>query len=340
MSRRFHCLAFAPELALAVALAGGAMTFVAVSPAGAVDGPTVTATAVTDITLATATLNGTVNPNGVPTSYYFVYEPESGLPSVTTPPTAVGSGTSPVAVSVEAIGLMPDATYWVWLYATDANNVTSKSNNVTFTTSDGTSPETSPGTSSGGSSGGSSGTTSGGSSGTTSGGSSGMTSGGSSGATSGGASGGASGTNALASPKAKAIAAATSLQRGLRSPKIVIDSAGIVLATAKPVTVPVKLTCAIASCSGTVWLQSAVSRTGLLASAPYRIANGKSAIVALRFTSTGRAVLAYVAKKPRTEILIATVKGGTRAEKRPLVSVRRKQRHQGQTITTRVPYFR
>ncbi|MFZ0058716.1 MAG: hypothetical protein WAL35_01555, partial [Acidimicrobiales bacterium] len=185
MPRRFRCLAFVPEWALAVALAGGAMTFIAVSPAGAVDGPTVTATAVTDITLATATLNGTVNPNGVPTSYYFVYEPESGLPSVTTPPTAVGSGTSPVAVSVEAIGLMPDATYWVWLYATDANNVTSKSNNVTFTTSDGTSPQTSPGTSSGGSSGGSSGTTSGGSPGTTSGGSSGTSSGGSSGTSSG-----------------------------------------------------------------------------------------------------------------------------------------------------------
>jgi hypothetical protein len=135
MPTRLRNAAAVPLLVLAAVLVAGLLDLVGASAAGAAEGPTVTATAVTNITLTTATLNGTVNPNGVSTNCYFVYEPTSGLPSVTTPPTLVGSGTSPVAVSADAYGLLPNANYWVWLYATNADGVTVQSDNVTFTAS-------------------------------------------------------------------------------------------------------------------------------------------------------------------------------------------------------------
>jgi hypothetical protein len=135
MPTRLRNVAAVPLLVLAAVLVAGLLDLVGASPAGAAEGPTVTATAVTNITLTTATLNGTVNPNGVSTNCYFVYEPASGLPSVTTPPTQVGSGTSLVAVAADAYGLLPNANYWVWLYATNADGVTVRSDNVTFTAS-------------------------------------------------------------------------------------------------------------------------------------------------------------------------------------------------------------
>jgi hypothetical protein len=146
MPTRLRSVAAVPLLLLATVLVAGLLDLVGAGPAGAVEGPSVTATAVSSITLTAATLNGSVNPNGVSTSCYFVYEPVSGLPSVTTPPTPVGSGTSPVAVSADAYGLLPNATYWVWLYATNADGVTVRSDNVTFMASamSPTSPATAP----------------------------------------------------------------------------------------------------------------------------------------------------------------------------------------------------
>jgi hypothetical protein len=136
MSRRISRFATVPSLVIVMVLVVGALALSGVSPAGADESPSVTIAAVTNVTFTTATLNGSVNPNGVSTTYYFVYEPVSGLPSVTTPPMSVGSGTLPVNVSATAYGLLPNAEYWVWMCATNADSVTSRSATVMFIASE------------------------------------------------------------------------------------------------------------------------------------------------------------------------------------------------------------
>jgi hypothetical protein len=89
---------------------------------------------------------------------------------------------------------------------------------------------------------------------------------------------------------------------------------------AKPVATSVHLSCAVASCSGWVRLSTTIGKTELLAHAAYKIPSGKTATVSLSVTSTGRAVLAQVARKPHKERLFATVKGGKRAKRTLLVS--------------------
>jgi hypothetical protein len=79
--------------------------------------PTVTADAASKISASGATLTGTVNPNGVATTYHVDYGLTSGYDTATTE-TSAGSGTSPVAVSAKLTGLQGNTTYHYRIVAT------------------------------------------------------------------------------------------------------------------------------------------------------------------------------------------------------------------------------
>lgn len=73
--------------------------------------PTVTTTAATPISSTTATLNGTINPNGNAATAYFEYgtTPDYGSQ---TPVQNIANGTTAVAISANLMGLLPETTYY------------------------------------------------------------------------------------------------------------------------------------------------------------------------------------------------------------------------------------
>lgn len=111
-----------------------AATLVAAPSAYAAASPTVKPRAVTAIGQTAATLHGTVNPNGLATSYQFEYGPTSAL-GKGAPLTAgsAGAGTLPVAEATRITGLSPDTTYYYELVATN-NDGTSTTPVETFKT--------------------------------------------------------------------------------------------------------------------------------------------------------------------------------------------------------------
>lgn len=95
--------------------------------------PTGVATsAATSLTAHTATLNGTLNPNGVATTYYFEYGTTLAY-GATTPVLSAGSGVAAVAVSANIAGLSSNINYFAQLVATNANG-TSYGGSMTVTT--------------------------------------------------------------------------------------------------------------------------------------------------------------------------------------------------------------
>jgi beta-mannanase len=99
--------------------------------------PVVNTSAATAVTTTTATLNGTVNPEGLSTTYTF----DGGLDTSygnqqPSPQATVGSGTSPVSESTTITGLDPSTTYHVRIEATNSQGTTYGSD-VTFTTASG-----------------------------------------------------------------------------------------------------------------------------------------------------------------------------------------------------------
>lgn len=103
-----------------------------VPPASA---PVVTTGAASGVTNTSATLNGTVNPEGAATTYQFQYGTSTSYGSVTpTSPASAGSGSSAVNESANLSGLSPSTTYDYRLVATNATGTTYGSNQ-TFTTS-------------------------------------------------------------------------------------------------------------------------------------------------------------------------------------------------------------
>jgi len=96
--------------------------------------PTVTTGSAISITSGSATLNGTVNPNGKKTTYYFEYGTTTsyGLTSGTNWAGA-GSGTSDVSVSATITGLSPNTTYHYRIVATNSAG-TSYGSDQTLTT--------------------------------------------------------------------------------------------------------------------------------------------------------------------------------------------------------------
>jgi hypothetical protein len=98
-------------------------------------GPTVVTGAASPIGKTTATLNGTVNPNGGNvTACTFEYGLTTGY-GQTAPcvPASPGAGTSPVPVSAEVTGLSPNTLYHFRLAATNTSG-SANGNDATFTT--------------------------------------------------------------------------------------------------------------------------------------------------------------------------------------------------------------
>lgn len=91
--------------------------------------PSVVTGEATDLAPTSATLNGTVNPNGVATIAYFEYGPTAAYGHVT-PIGAVGSGIVPVAFSAPVTGLSP-GTYHCRIVATSSSG-TSQGLDKTF----------------------------------------------------------------------------------------------------------------------------------------------------------------------------------------------------------------
>ncbi|HEX6667037.1 MAG TPA: S1 family peptidase [Solirubrobacterales bacterium] len=99
-----------------------------------VGSPPVETGAASGVTEAQATLNGTVNPGGLSTTYRFEYgETAAYGASAPVPAGSAGSGGSPVAVSATAPNLLPHTRYHFRIVATNANG-TSAGRDRTFTT--------------------------------------------------------------------------------------------------------------------------------------------------------------------------------------------------------------
>ncbi len=95
--------------------------------------PSATTDAATSVGSSSATLNGSVNPNGSATTYYFEYGTTTSY-GLTTSSTSAGSGTSTVAETASLTGLSANTTYDFRLVATNANGTTD-GGNLIFTTS-------------------------------------------------------------------------------------------------------------------------------------------------------------------------------------------------------------
>ena len=94
--------------------------------------PRVLTGSASSVTLNSATLNGTVNPNEEATTYYFEYGTSTNYGSTTSSASA-GSGTSAVSVIAAISDLISDTTYHYRLVATNSEG-TSYGNDKTFTT--------------------------------------------------------------------------------------------------------------------------------------------------------------------------------------------------------------
>ena len=92
--------------------------------------PTVVTLAATAITGSSATLNGTVNPNGLSTTYYFQWGTTNAYGNTTTS-TSAGSGSGNVSVSAGITGLSAGTTYHFRLVGVNADGTTNGSD-MTF----------------------------------------------------------------------------------------------------------------------------------------------------------------------------------------------------------------
>jgi hypothetical protein len=89
---------------------------------------------VTPLTSSAATLTGTVNPQGVPTTYQFQYGATASYGGrAPGSPVALGAGTSAAAVSARIANLAPGTTYHYKLTASKAGRPVSTAD-ATFTT--------------------------------------------------------------------------------------------------------------------------------------------------------------------------------------------------------------
>ena len=116
----------APSATAPGATTPGASTPAAVAP--------VALAPVTMLTSSAATLNGTVNPQGVPTTYQFHFRTTASHGwSASAAPLALGAGTSAIAVNARIAFLTPGTTYHYKLTASKAGRAVSTPD-ATFTT--------------------------------------------------------------------------------------------------------------------------------------------------------------------------------------------------------------
>lgn len=83
--------------------------------------------------LSTATVNGTVNPQGGATSYYFEFGETTNYGQQSAPQNA-GAGTTPVSVQASLSGLRTDATYHYRVVAVGPGNAIATGEDRTFAT--------------------------------------------------------------------------------------------------------------------------------------------------------------------------------------------------------------
>ena len=84
------------------------------------EGPTVTTTAASSVDTVSATLNGTIDPGGVSSTYHFEYGLDTNYGSQTTESGPIG-GTGAVAATAPATGLLPNTTYHFRIVGTNAS---------------------------------------------------------------------------------------------------------------------------------------------------------------------------------------------------------------------------
>ncbi|MGO9907161.1 MAG: hypothetical protein ACLPY3_15825 [Solirubrobacteraceae bacterium] len=104
----------------------------AAAASGAPAPPSATTGTATNVAQSSTTIPGTLNPNGVTTSYYFQYGTNTSYGS-STPPTDAGSGTADVPVSADLTGLASSTTYHYRLVAVSSSGTTDGADQ-TFTT--------------------------------------------------------------------------------------------------------------------------------------------------------------------------------------------------------------
>jgi glycosidase len=85
--------------------------------------PQVTTTAASFVTTTTTSLNGTVNPNGLPTSVYFRWGTRSDDLTNQTSAQNVGSGSANIAFWAELSAMQPDTTYFFQAVAVNGSTV-------------------------------------------------------------------------------------------------------------------------------------------------------------------------------------------------------------------------
>jgi hypothetical protein len=118
------------RLAIGVAMLAALALPVAAQAAGT---PKASTGGAREISYASATLGGTVNPNGSNTSYYFQYGPTKAYGSQTAISDA-GSGTSATTVRLAISGLQPITVYHYRLVAVNASGVSTGGDNAFKTT--------------------------------------------------------------------------------------------------------------------------------------------------------------------------------------------------------------
>jgi hypothetical protein len=96
--------------------------------------PTVTTGKASSITAKTATLDGTMNPNGQSIQYWFLYGKSSTLEGASKTPVKTASGSSAISVTADVAGLTPVTKYYSQLQTTSGSNKASGSI-LSFTTS-------------------------------------------------------------------------------------------------------------------------------------------------------------------------------------------------------------
>ncbi|MGZ4257252.1 MAG: beta strand repeat-containing protein [Gaiellaceae bacterium] len=102
--------------------------------AGFLGGPVVQTLEASGVTIAAATLNGSINPDGRAVTYQFRYGLTSGYGLVTPVQGPLAAGHSAVHVSAALSGLLPSTTYHYQLVVTDAFGNTTSGSDQSFTT--------------------------------------------------------------------------------------------------------------------------------------------------------------------------------------------------------------
>jgi hypothetical protein len=87
----------------------------------------------TDMTNASATLNGLITPNGAATTYYFLYGTTTGVYTDTTASAVLPAIFAPINVNAPIAGLSPHTQYYVKLYTAN-NKGTARSDELSFFT--------------------------------------------------------------------------------------------------------------------------------------------------------------------------------------------------------------